>query len=283
MQKASWNWLFTWEGRVDRVPYFLAGTILTIVKYLIDHSVAARFGETWHIWSYFFPPLEVSLLELTSRQPKLYAILWAIAIPFFWIGISLTVRRLRDAGLRTVWIFLFFVPLANLALFLYLSFAPSRQQPTAEEIAADELRRTGKRSEATVGVLIAVLLGVGLAIFGSEVLLVYGWGLFLGVPFFVGFIASWFLNAKVMRSKLNTILVSGLTPFLIGTALLSLGREGLIVPAHGSPTRHPLVNCWRFGCSIHLAAAQIGCRATDLRRLHRHIAAHDARGVQRKT
>ena len=32
MRQDLWKWLFTWEGRVERLPYFLAGTVLVAVK-----------------------------------------------------------------------------------------------------------------------------------------------------------------------------------------------------------------------------------------------------------
>jgi uncharacterized membrane protein YhaH (DUF805 family) len=228
MQRESWKWLFTWAGRVPRGPYFMAGTILTLIKYAIDFSVASHFGEKWHIWNYFFPPVDLSLFEMVARQPKLYAILWAIAIPFFWVGIALTLRRLRDAGYRPGWIFLFFVPLANLILFVWLSFAPSTTKQIAESVTPTKLRRMARPRQEVVGVLIAVAIGFGLAILGTQVLVLYGWGLFLGLPFLTGFIASWFLNARGVRSILETIVVSALVPVLIGIALLSLGREGLM-------------------------------------------------------
>lgn len=228
MKPESWKWLFTWEGRVQRLPYLFAGTILSGVKYAIDSSVASHFGETWRIWNYFLPAGNVSVFELGRRQPEMYAILWAIAIPFFWVGIALSLRRLRDAGLRVGWIFLFFVPVANLLLFLLLSFVPSNLKPLSEHMVADQFRRTGKLRREVIGVAIAVALGIALAVWGTQVLVVYSWGLFLGVPFLTGFVASWFLNAKATQSALKTIAVSALTPFLIGLALLSLGREGLI-------------------------------------------------------
>ena len=239
MKQASWKWLFTWDGRVQRVPYFLAGTILTILKYAIDSAVAAHFGETWRIWNYFFPSGNISFFEMGNHQPKLYAILWAIAIPFFWVGIALTLRRLRDAGYRAGWVFLFFVPVANLLLFLWLTFAPSSTKPIAEEIATNELPRAGKPRSAVFGVAIAVTLGFALALLGSQVLVLYGWGLFLGVPFLTGFVASWFLNAKTTHSLLKTITVSAVTPLLIGVALLSLGREGLICLVMAVPLALP--------------------------------------------
>jgi len=75
MRQESWKWLFTWEGRVRRQPYFLAGAILTAIKYAIDYSVASRFGETWRVWNYFLPSLNVSLFDLGYSQPTLYGIL----------------------------------------------------------------------------------------------------------------------------------------------------------------------------------------------------------------
>src|ERR1700744_1358552 len=117
--------LFFFHGRVSRAHYFVAGSLLLALKFFIDHSIAARFGQNWHIWSYFFPPAHLSAFGIGSSNPRLYLILWAVAIPFFWIGIALTLQRLRDAGMRLGLIFLFFVPIANLFFFLFLCFAPS--------------------------------------------------------------------------------------------------------------------------------------------------------------
>ena len=117
--------LFSLQGRVPRAHYFLAGSLLLVLKFLIDHTIAARFGHTWHIWSYFFPPADLSIFGLGSSNPRFYLILWAVAIPFFWIGIALTLQRLRDAGMRLGLVFLFFVPIAKLFFFLAsLSLGP---------------------------------------------------------------------------------------------------------------------------------------------------------------
>src|SRR5258708_3647311 len=228
MRPDSWKWIFTWEGHVQRLQYFLAGAILVAVKYVIDLSVASRFGEAWRIWNYFLPSRDVSLFELGHRQPELYGILWASAIPFFWIGIALTLRRLRDAGKPARWIFLFFVPLANLMLFLWLSLAPSTPAVIVKSIANDDLRRTMWSRGAVLGIVLAVVPGLALVTLSTRGLAGYAWGLFLGVPFLTGFVASWFLNAEAPQSRSNTIKVSTLTTFLIGLALLGLGAEGLL-------------------------------------------------------
>jgi uncharacterized membrane protein YhaH (DUF805 family) len=228
MPQASWKWLFTWQGRVQRLRYFLAGALLVAVKFAIDWSVAAQFGETWRIWNYFLPLREASLFGLGGRQPQLYGILCAIAIPFFWVGIALTLRRLQDAGKSAGWIFLFFVPLANLVLFLWLTLAPSAPVETVKSIATNHLRGTARIRGAALGIVLAVALGLALVTLSARVLMGYAWGLFLGVPFLTGFISSWFLNVETHHSRFETIRVSMLTTLLIGLALIGLRYEGLI-------------------------------------------------------
>ena len=233
-----WKWLFTWEGRVKRFPYFLTGSLLVVVKYAIDWSVAARFGEAWQIWNYFLPLRDASLLGLAGRHSELYGMLWLIAIPFFWVGIALTLKRLRDAGKSAGWIFFFFVPVANLGLFLWLSVAPSgpAEIPNA---GAGDVRRTSRAGGAGVGIGIAVVLGLALVTLSTRVLMGYAWGLFLGVPFLTGFVSSWFLNARAPQSSLKTIGVNALTTFLIGAALLGFRYEGLVCLLMAMPLALP--------------------------------------------
>ena len=67
--------LFSLQGRVPRAHYFLAGSLLLVLKFLIDHTIASRFGHSWHIWSYFFPPADLSIFGLGSSNPRFYLIL----------------------------------------------------------------------------------------------------------------------------------------------------------------------------------------------------------------
>ena len=60
-----------------------------------------------------------------ARDLPLYATLAAVAVPFVWAGVFLTLRRLRDAGLPVWLVALFFVPFLNLLLFLVLCAAPT--------------------------------------------------------------------------------------------------------------------------------------------------------------
>jgi len=228
MTQNWWKWLFTWEGKVGRLQYLLAGTILSAVKLAIDWSVANRFGETWRIWNYLVPRQELLFLGMRSDQPALYGILWLIAIPFFWVGIALTLRRLQDVGKSAGWVFLFFAPFANLALFLSLSLLPSVPSiQGAEAAGADARNRVWTRTTA-LGVFVSTVLGLLLVTLGARFLMEYGWGLFLGLPFLTGFVAAWFLNKQGTHTKLETAVVSSLTILLIGLVLIGFRYEGLV-------------------------------------------------------
>lgn len=230
------RFVFTFEGRISRAPYFIAGAILLALKFAIDHAVAATFGQPWHIWSYFFPPADVSIFGLGSSNPRLYFILWAVAIPFFWAGIALTLRRLRDAGNPLGLIFLFFVPVANLFFFLFLCFAPSAPPEPSSKLPFRPRRGSGA---VLLGALLAATVGVITVYFGTNVLARYGFGLFLAVPFFTGFIASWALNASEIQSRRATLLVSAAIPVIIGFALIGFRLEGIVCLAMAVPLAVP--------------------------------------------
>jgi uncharacterized membrane protein YhaH (DUF805 family) len=225
MRRSLLSYLFSFEGRITRTQYLLTGAILLALKFLIDHTVAAHFGEPWKIWTYFVPPTDFTIFGLGARHPNLYLILWAIAIPFFWIGIALTLRRLRDAGLRLGWVLLFFVPVANLFFFLYLSLVPSAETIESVPSTSSGQPRLGF---ALAGLLFAAALGLALVFFGADILARYAWGLFLGVPFVTGFLASWIMNTASLRSRAQTIAVSALVPIFIGFALIGFRMEGLV-------------------------------------------------------
>ena len=65
--------------------------------------------------NYLVLPSEVAgLFGLPPEDRLFYLALLAVALPFIAAGVLLTVRRLRDAGLPTPLVLLFFVPLVNL-------------------------------------------------------------------------------------------------------------------------------------------------------------------------
>src|SRR5271170_6914421 len=238
MEQAWWKWLFTWQGRVSRLPYFLTGVILALLKYVIDGLVAATFGVRWQIWSYVYHPVPLlAPLDVNAVPSKLYLILCAIAIPFFWISVVLTLRRLRDAGKSAASILLLFIPFANFALFLWMMLAPGTSAEGEPVTEGHELKMRYRL--AVPGVLLASVTGLVLVLVSTSHFAEYGAGLFLGVPFLAGFIASWCLNLKASHSGPQTIGVSVSPIALIALALIIFRIEGLVCLVMALPLALP--------------------------------------------
>src|ERR671933_3034924 len=128
--------LWRWQGTVGRTKYLAIGATLFAVKHTIDRFVASMvFGRRWSLFNYWvFADDSGSFADArhaTGAEHALwqfYATLLVIALPFIWTGVVLTMRRLRDAGLPTRLVVLFFVPFVNLLFFLVLSVIPSRER-----------------------------------------------------------------------------------------------------------------------------------------------------------
>ena len=103
--------VFGWQGKVRRGVYALAGCIGLAIKHNLDRFIALSFGERWSLWSYWAPIGRLSGMQALSANDKKFLLtLFVTAIPFIWIGLTMTVKRLRDAGQPTWLATLFFAP-----------------------------------------------------------------------------------------------------------------------------------------------------------------------------
>ncbi len=85
---------------VDRRTYVLTGLLLMLVKYLLDGTVAWAFtGQWWAPWRYLSPLWSIRMAQFESASSALYLCLGLMTLPFFWIGVSMSVRRAANAGL----------------------------------------------------------------------------------------------------------------------------------------------------------------------------------------
>lgn len=224
--RRNWlKWFFTFEGRVNRREYLVSGLLLAAVKIGIDWWAMGRFGGQQYLWSYDLPAF---YRVVPAARANLVPLLWAYTIPFFWSGIALTTRRLRDAGRHPAWVCLFFVPLAKIAMFLWLVGDPgttNTSEVDGEQRAAEGL---SGRDRGVLGIVVAAVFGLLFAAYGTRTLAMYGWGLFLGIPFLMGFIASWFYNRDEIRPVWGTVWMSCMPIGLLGVGLICFALEGLI-------------------------------------------------------
>jgi hypothetical protein len=85
-----------------------------------------------------------------------------------------------------------------------------------------------------------VPLGLGVAVFGAKILRSYGWGLFVALPFVMGFVAAGLYGFRQRRSLASSIGVASLSVTLLGVSLLAVAVEGLICLIMAIPIALPL-------------------------------------------
>ena len=235
--------VFTWRGRIGRARYLGSGLILLALKHNIDRLLAALYGYPWGIFNYWiFQKPEgfrglyrqhapVSIAELSPDDARFYFVLVLFALPFIWAGVTLTLRRLRDAELPLWLVALFFIPFINLLFFIVLAAIPSRQSRESESRIPAHVGRfipESKFGSAVFGILITAFLAIVEIVFSANGLGNYGWGLFVGIPFFLGLNSSLICGFHRPQSLGRCLAVATLSTVLVGLALFSCAVEGII-------------------------------------------------------
>jgi hypothetical protein len=231
--------LWSWQGTVDRGPYLLLGTLLMLIKFVLDWTLAALvFGRNWHPFHYLMLPHQAARIDQLSFEDRIfYGALLLLALPFVWSGVVLTLRRLRATGLPLALVVLFFVPVVNLVFFLVLGVLSSRPRPEDRRplprlVGLRKLhgRVAGENpvASAAIALLFTVPTGLGLTLLSVELLQSYGWGLFVGLPFAVGMGSVLLYGFQEPRGFGSSMLVAFLSIVFLGAALLGLAFEGAI-------------------------------------------------------
>src|SRR5215472_3038300 len=184
--------LFSLTLPVDRRFYLIAGVVLMVVKYAIDalivYAIAGRF---WTPLDYLNPVFVMRASALKSGEaPAPEALLFVMALwalPFMWIGVTMTIRRAIDAGYSGWMGLLFFMPIVNYFIMLALAWVPS-----APEVA-QKARDTGRPApvddrirSALLGLVVGLVISLAMLGLSVYVLGTYGTSLFVGTPFIVG-------------------------------------------------------------------------------------------------
>src|SRR4026209_1303647 len=185
--KVSLSDLWRWDGTVDRAAYVFIGVMGFALKHNLDRLVATFiFHRPWGIFNYWIPPAKaVRITSLPREDAAFRASMFALSLPFIWVGVVLTLRRLRAVRLPLWLIAVFFLPVINLAFFSVLSVLPSRENEDAVFRSHGRERDTflakviPDHTLGSAAMAILLTLPVGAAATGLAVLTFggYGWGL----------------------------------------------------------------------------------------------------------
>src|SRR5208282_1517056 len=172
------------EGTIDRGTYALVGTVLFALKHNLDRLVAAYlFHRPWTLFNYLLPMRDVAHVTALRRGDAAFLeAMVALSLPFIWIGVILTLKRLRSARLPSWLVLLFFAPFLNLLFFVFLSLVPARSSATDERATAwlkgsrfARILPENAWGSAAISLLFTVPLGLGMVLLGARLLTYYGW------------------------------------------------------------------------------------------------------------
>jgi len=235
--------VFSWQGIIGRAQYAISGLVLFAIKYGIDCIVAHFFGRTWLPWNYFIPASGGSIAHIRPEDIPFYFTLLVIALPFIYIGTMLTLRRLRAIHAGQWLTLLFFIPVINLIFFLLLCILPTtaevpppiRLTKAAKSPLLDRLIPESAAASAILAVLFNAVSAVLLTRLSADALKNYGWGLFVGLPFCLGFSSVLIFSYHHHRSLKSCFGVAAGAVAFAGFALLAFAVEGVICILMAAP------------------------------------------------
>ena len=178
-----------------RREYIRAGIVLMALKYTVD--AALIYWTTGLVWT----PADylLSLANISNSKGALFTlglsmtlIVWTI--PFVWIGVILSVRRAKDAGLPPWIVVAFFIPVLNYLLMAMLAAWPRAESVPArvDERQVTALDRTAvARKGLLAGITAGLVAGIVSVVLGALFIKSYGAVMFLLTPFIVGLVSAY--------------------------------------------------------------------------------------------
>jgi uncharacterized membrane protein YhaH (DUF805 family) len=236
--------LFGLSARVTRKAYVTWGLSLAAVKFAVDTLVVYGLtGKTWSPLGYLLPSLTLREDAVGRGPQSLLILLPVVAVPFLWVGLSMSVRRAADAGVPAWRGMLFAVPVVNYVTILLLCLLPSNPASTWEPIGVGPYREAGAAPPASArpapvvppgarAALLALLAsaGLGVSVIGLSVygLGMYGLTLFFITPFAMGAASAAIYNHDQPKSLPATLGVAAGGVLLAGCVTLLFAIEGIV-------------------------------------------------------
>jgi uncharacterized membrane protein YhaH (DUF805 family) len=233
--------LWRWDGTIDRGPYAVLGVSLMVLKYALDAWLTrALLGQPFTPLGYWTRSPSVASASSDPWHATYGFATVAIALPFVWAGIVLTVRRLRSTAIPAPFALFFFIPFVNMLFFCMLCALPpfdegSRAAPKPNAIRRSRWIPESQAGSAVMSVALVVPATGLLAFLSAQWLGSYGWGLFVGLPFFVGLVSALIYGYSAPRSLGACVVVALAAIGILACSLFLFAIEGAICIVMAAP------------------------------------------------
>jgi uncharacterized membrane protein YhaH (DUF805 family) len=235
VQRGGWLRLwFTFEEGVGRREYLVSGISLAALKYAGDVCLVwATTGKLWSPFDYLSPVHALISTRLSEAPPAALPLLAAWALPFLWVGISMSMRRALDAGWSAWLALLFFVPGLSYVFMAAMSVLPPRARVPASPVAPRQYE--SRLPGALLAIAAGAAVGLGMLALSVYSLHSYGVSLFLGTPFVIGALTAFLFNRSYPASSRETQEVMLMTLACVGGTALMTAAEGALCLAMAFP------------------------------------------------
>jgi hypothetical protein len=233
--------LWRFEGAIDRGAYAFWGVTLALFKYNLDRILVGLWThKALSPLAYWVPGDLFGVFSISSDRARAALPLLVVALPFIWSGVVLSLRRTRAVGMPGGSVLLFFVPIVNLLFFATLCVLPSKGMDVAPpgprpSTLLDRVIPETTFGSAAMSLLIVLPITAGLAWLSASALRSYGWGLFVGLPFFLGLSSALIHGCRRPQTFGSCIAVAATATALLAGLLIALAFEGVICILMAAP------------------------------------------------
>jgi hypothetical protein len=227
---------FSFEGKIGRLPYLLGSVAAFFSQHLAVFIACKALRVTPVIDALFWiAPLRALVVEAKASDAILIAG-FAYFLLVAWVLAALAFRRAADANIHEGLAATVTAPLVQIPVVLYLAAAPPRAEQTERDpLFARDANASGNGMSAALGVIAGVGITLVAVALSTLVFRVYGFGVFVLLPFVIGVTTAYIANRKAdIGGYATTKVVLGATT-LGGIALILASLEGAICILMASP------------------------------------------------
>jgi hypothetical protein len=220
---------FSFEGALSRRDYAVASILVFFGQHAIAWSALALTDARPLEWSFWINPIRSMAFSEQAATLLLPAL--ALMLTASWLLVALAFRRAREANIDPASAILAAIPVVQILLVVWLSFASRRD--LSEEPA--EAPAPSKSRTIARGLLIGAALTVGATALSTLVFRVYGYSLFIATPCVIGAVTAYLGRRDCDLDFGASVRLAMFSLLLGGVALLGLAIEGVICLIMASP------------------------------------------------